>query len=255
MNQIEVRDNGSGIKKEDTVNMAKPHFTSKLRSFQDLQSLELYGFRGEALNSVAAISNLSVTTRTDDDDIAITYMLDSSGNVTSTQHSHLGRGTTVTVANIFRNLPVRKQCFKSVKRCKEELRKIEDMMVGLGLAHFGVRLALKHNKCLIWQKIQTADFGSNISLIFGAALFQQLMPLNYQCFSPMVKIRAFVPKPSADLSLVSRSTPDKIYLLINQRCVTVKPLIQVGYLKVSILAGIYLCLWIGSNTKFCAHKQ
>ena len=228
LNQIEVRDNGSGIKKEDTVNMAKPHFTSKLRNFQDLQSLELYGFRGEVLNSVAAISDSSITTRTDVDDIAVTYVLDHSGNVISTRHSHLGRGTTVTVANIFKNLPVRKQCFRSVKRCKEELRKIEDMMIGFGLAHCGVRLTLKHNKCLIWQKIQTADFGSNVSLIFGAALFQQLTPLNHQCFSPMVKIRAFVPKPEADLSLVSRSAPDKIYLLINKRCVTMKPLIQVG---------------------------
>lgn len=232
-----MRDNGSGIKKEDTVNMAKPHFTSKLRSFQDLQSLQLYGFRGEALNSVATISNLSITTRTDNDDIAITYVLDNSGNITSTRHSHLGRGTTVTIDNIFRNLPVRKQCFRSIKRCKEELRKIEDMMIAFGLAHYGVRLTLRHNKCLIWQKIQTGDFGSNVSLIFGAALFQQLTPLNYQCFSPMVKIRAFVPKPDADLSLVSRSTPDKIYLLINQRCVMVKPLIQVRPLKVTIVCG------------------
>lgn len=225
---IEVKDNGAGIKKEDTVNMAKPHFTSKLRSFQDLQSLELYGFRGEALNSIAAVSDLSVTTRTVDDDIATTSTLDHSGNITSTRHSHLGPGTTVTAANVFKTLPVRKQCFKSAKRCKEELRRIEDMMIGFGLAHCGVRLTLKHDKCLIWQKIPTADFGSNVSLIFGSAMFQQLMPLNHQCFSPMVKIRAFVPKPDADLSVVSRSTADKIYLLVNQRCVTMKPLTQVS---------------------------
>ena len=228
MNIIEVRDNGSGIKKEDTANMARPHYTSKLASFDDLQSLDLYGFRGEALASIAAISNLSITTRTQADPIATTYTLDQSGNVTSTKHSHLGQGTTVTVANIFTNLPVRKQCFKSVKKCKEELRRVEDVLMAFGLAHCGLRLILKHNKCIIWQKIQTSDFGSNVSLILGAALFQQLMPVNYQSFSPMVKIRSFVPKYEADLSMVSRATSDKIYLLVNQRCVTVKPLIQVG---------------------------
>ena len=225
---IEVRDNGSGIKKEDTVNMAKPHFTSKLASFRDLESLEYYGFRGEALASIAAVSNLSITTRTQADGIATTYALDNSGNITSMKHSHLGPGTTVTVASIFKNLPVRKQCFKSVKKCKEELKRVEDVLIGFGLAHCGLRLTLKHNRSVIWQKIQTSDFGSNVSLILGAALFQQLVPMNYQSFSPMVKIRAFVPKPEADLSMVSRSTSDKVYLLVNQRCVTVKPLIQVG---------------------------
>ena len=219
--------------------MAKPHFTSKLTSFRDLESLENYGFRGEALTSVAAVSNLSITTRTQQDDIATTYALDHSGNVSSTKHSHLGPGTTVTVANIFKNLPVRKQCFKSAKKCKEELRRVEDVMIGFGLAHYGLRLTLKHNRSIIWQKIQTADFGSNVSLIFGASLFQQLLPLNYQCFDPMVRIQAFVPKPKADVSVVSRSTSDKIYVLTNQRCVILKPLIQVS--QVTIQLGIYAC--------------
>lgn len=227
LNLIEIRDNGSGIKRQDTANMARPHFTSKLSRFQDLQSLEHYGFRGEALSSVAAVSDLSITTRTASDDIATTYALDHSGNVTSQRASHLSQGTTVAVTNIFKNLPVRKQFFKSSKRCKEELKRVEDLLIGFGLAHCGLRLTLKHNKCLVWQKIQTGDFKSNVSLIFGAALFQQLTPVHYQCFSPMVKIRAFVPRPGADLSLVSRSTPDKIYLLVNQRCVIVKPIIQV----------------------------
>ena len=225
-----MRDNGTGIKREDTANMAKPHFTSKLITFNDLQSLEHYGFRGEALSSVAAVSDMTVTTRTNDDIIATTYTLDHSGNITSSKHSHLSTGTTVSVVNIFRNLPVRRQCFKSAKKCKEELRRIEELLIGLGLAHCGLRLTLKHNKCVVWQKIQTADFGSNVSLIFGAALFQQLLAVNYQCFSPMVKIRAFVPKPEADLSLVSRSTPDKIYMLVNERCVVLKQLIQVSYI-------------------------
>lgn len=223
-----MRDNGTGIKREDTANMARPHFTSKLSSFQDLQSLEQYGFRGEALTSVAAVSDMSITTRTSDDDIATTYMLDHSGNVASRKPSHLGLGTTVSVTNLFKNLPVRKQCFKSAKRCKEELRRIEDLMIGFGLAHCALRLTLKHNRCIIWQKIQTSDFGSNVSLIFGAALFQQLTPVNHQSFSPMIKIRSFVPKPEAEVSVVSRSTPDKIYVLVNERCVILKQLNQVS---------------------------
>ena len=222
-----MRDNGTGIGKEDAPFMAMPHCTSKLVDVQDLASLESYGFRGEALNSIAAVSDLRVTTCTEDDDVALVYSMDHSGQLIATRPSHLGRGTTVTVANLFRNVPVRKQYFRNTKRCKEDLKKVEGTMLALGIAHPRVRFVLKHNKNVIWQKLQTTDFKINVSLVLGASFMQQLCPITFQNFDPMLNVYGFVPSPQADVSQVSRATTERLFLLVNQRPVTVDPVIRV----------------------------
>ena len=224
---IEVRDNGTGIKKEDAPYMALPHYTSKLTNMDDLMSLESYGFRGEALTSVATISTLSVTTCTETDDIALTYTIDHSGTVIATKPSHLGRGTTISVTNLFKNVPVRKQYYRSPKRCKEDLKKVEEVVLAFGITHPRVRLVFKHNKTIVWQKMQTSDFKTNLQLVLGSAIMQQLVPIACQSFDPMLKVHGYVPKPDADLGLVSRTTADKLFLIVNNRPVAVKPVIQV----------------------------
>ena len=230
---IEVRDNGIGIKKEDTSYMALPHYTSKLTSMDDLTSLESYGFRGEALTSVAAVSTLSITTCTEADDIALTYTIDHSGQVIATRPSHLGRGTTVSVTNLFKNVPVRKQYYRSPKRCKEDLKKVEEVILAFGITHPRVRFVFKHNKTLVWQKMQTSDFKTNLQLVLGSAIMQQLVSISYQSFDPMLKVHGYVPKLDADLVLVSRTTADKLFLIVNNRPVAVKPVIQVCHFSAS----------------------
>lgn len=225
-----MKDNGTGIKKEDACFMALPHYTSKLSDFADLVSLESYGFRGEALTSVAAVANLSITTCTEEDGVALTYTIDHSGQTVATKPSHLGRGTTVSVANLFRNVPVRKQCYKNLKRCREDLKKVEDVMLAFGIAHPKVRFVLKHNKNTIWQKMQTGDFKTNLFLILGSPVMQQLTPITFQHFDPMLKVYGYIPKPQADLSQVSRTNAERVFLIVNQRPVVVKPVIQVNYI-------------------------
>lgn len=225
---IEVRDNGTGIKKEDTPYMALPHYTSKLTNMDDLTSLDSYGFRGEALTSVAAISNLSIITCTEMDDVALMYTIDHSGQVIATKPSHLGRGTTISVTNLFKNIPVRKQYYKNSKHCKEDLKKVEDIVLSFGITHPQVRFVLKHNKSIIWQKMQTSDFKINLQLVLGSTIMQQLVPITFQHFDPMLKIQGYIPKRDADFTLVSRTTADKLFLIVNNRPVAVKPVIQVN---------------------------
>lgn len=123
LDRIEVRDNGRGIEAADTPVMAVRHFTSKISSHDDLEQLETYGFRGEALGSVCAVAEVgarqasslrgrqvdecvffqsglslslptqvTVTTKTEEDDVSTQYSLSSTGEIVSQRPSHLGRG-------------------------------------------------------------------------------------------------------------------------------------------------------------------
>ncbi|XP_051643752.1 PMS1 protein homolog 1 isoform X3 [Manacus candei] len=145
-NKIEVRDNGSGIKVEDVPVMAIKHYTSKISSSEDLERLTTYGFRGEALGSICSIAEVLVTTKTATDDISTQYALNSNGHVTSKKPSHLGQGTTVTVLDLFKNLPVRKQFYSTSRKCKEELKKVQDLLTAYGIIKPDLRVTLIHNK-------------------------------------------------------------------------------------------------------------
>ena len=225
---IEVRDNGLGVKRDDVPFLASPHSTSKIASFSDLCTLETYGFRGEALHSLATVGSLSVTTRTEGEDIAHVHQFSSRGEVVSSKPVAGERGTRVTVTQLFKQLPVRRQCYKNSRHCKEELRKIEDTLRALGIGHPEVYLQLRHNKHTLWQKPVASDFETNLQNILGQASIQQMTPLNYQCFNPMVKLQAFVLRPHADVSGLTRSTPDRVFLLVNRRPVMIKSLVQVS---------------------------
>lgn len=227
---IEVKDNGSGVKRTDVPMIALPHSTSKISSFHDLCTLETYGFRGEALHSLAAMASLSVTTCTEHGEVAHAYKFNSKGGITSTSPVAMERGTTVMATHLFKDFPVRRQCYKNGKRCKAELKKVEEYMLGFGISHPEVRFQLRHNKLTLWQKPLAPSFEANVETVLGTSVFQQMGPLNYQCFNPMVKLKAFVPKPGGSVAGLSRSTPDRLFLLVNKRPVHIKTLVQVSYL-------------------------
>ncbi|XP_050772295.1 PMS1 protein homolog 1 isoform X3 [Gopherus flavomarginatus] len=185
--KIEVRDNGDGIKAADVPVMAVKHYTSKISCSEDLESLTTYGFRGEALGSICCISEVLITTKTAADDFSTQYILDSSGHVTSQKPSHLGQGTTVAALKLFKNLPVRKQFYSTVKKCKEELKKIQDLLMAYGIIKPELRIIFTHNK---------------------------------------VFLSGFLPKPESDNSLTSLSSSERSFIYINNRPVHQKEILK-----------------------------
>uniref|UniRef100_A0A3Q3LNL3 PMS1 homolog 1, mismatch repair system component n=1 Tax=Mastacembelus armatus TaxID=205130 RepID=A0A3Q3LNL3_9TELE len=185
LDRIEVRDNGHGIKAVDTPVMAVRHFTSKICSHEDMEHLETYGFRGEALGSICAVAEVAVTTKTEDDDISTQYTLNFTGDILSQKPSHLGQGTTVSVLKLFKNLPVRRQYYSSTKKCKEELKKVQELLMAYAIIKPDLRLTLVHNK-----------------------------------------VNGFFPKPGADHSSTSSSTPDKTFIFVNNRPVQHKDIMK-----------------------------
>ncbi|KAM3836133.1 PMS1 protein homolog 1-like, partial [Diretmus argenteus] len=172
---IEVRDNGCGIKAADTDVMAVRHYTSKICSHEDLEHLETYGFRGEALGSICAVAEVAVTTKTEDDDISTQYTLDLTGKIVSQKPSHLGQGTTVNVLKLFKNLPVRRQYYANRKKCKDELKKVQDLLIAYAIIKPELRLTLAHNKVVVWQKAKVADHRSALLATLGSSIVANLL--------------------------------------------------------------------------------
>uniref|UniRef100_A0A8C3T2Y6 PMS1 homolog 1, mismatch repair system component n=1 Tax=Chelydra serpentina TaxID=8475 RepID=A0A8C3T2Y6_CHESE len=227
--KIEVRDNGDGIKAADIPVMAVKHYTSKISCPEDLESLTTYGFRGEALGSICCISEVLITTKTAADDFSTQYILDSSGHVTSQKPSHLGQGTTVTALKLFKNLPVRKQFYSTVKKCKEELKKIQDLLMAYGIIKPELRIIFTHNKAVIWQKTRVSDHKMSFMSVLGTAVMGSMVPFQHGCEDPEVFLSGFLPKPESDNSLTSLSSSERSFIYINSRPVHQKEILKVPY--------------------------
>ncbi|XP_072197254.1 PMS1 protein homolog 1 isoform X1 [Excalfactoria chinensis] len=224
--KIEVRDNGNGIKVADVPVMAIKHFTSKISSSEDLERLTTYGFRGEALGSICCVSEVLVTTKTADDDISTQYVLDSSGHITSQKPSHLGQGTTVTVLKLFKNLPVRKQFYSTNKKCKEELKKVQDLLVAYGIIKPELRITFVHNKAVIWQKNRVSDHKMACMSVLGTAVMGSMVPFQHRCEDPEINLSGFLPKADSNSSLTSLSSSERSFIFINERPVHQKDILK-----------------------------
>ncbi|XP_056145707.1 PMS1 protein homolog 1 [Lampris incognitus] len=217
LDRIEVRDNGHGIKGADTPVMAVRHYTSKICSHDDLEHLETYGFRGEALGSICAVAEVSVTTKTEEDYISTLYMLNFTGKVVSEKPSHLGQGTTVSALKLFKNLPVRRQYYSNTKKCKEELKKIQDLLMAYAVVIPDLRLTLTHNKVVVWQKPKMPDHRSALVATLGSSTVANLLPCHYHQEQPEILLDGFFPKPGADYCSTSSTTHDRTFVFVNKR--------------------------------------
>lgn len=143
LDSIEVQDNGKGISPEDFETVALKHHTSKLSSYDDLTSLDTFGFRGEALSSLCALSYFHViTARADDGAKGQRLGFEVSGKLKGTTVVAAQRGTTVAVENLFCNLPVRrKELEKNVKR---EYGKVLGLLHAYACISVGVRFAVSN---------------------------------------------------------------------------------------------------------------
>ncbi|KFQ91323.1 PMS1 protein 1, partial [Nipponia nippon] len=225
-NKIEVRDNGNGIKVADVPVMAIKHYTSKISSSEDLERLTTYGFRGEALGSICCISEVLITTKTEADDFSTQYALDSNGHVTSKKPSHLGQGTTVTVLKLFKNLPVRKQFYSTNRKCKEELKKVQDLLTAYGIIKPDLRITLTHNKAVIWQKTRVSDHKMACMSVLGTAVMGSMVPFQHCCEDPEINLSGFLPKAESDSSLTSLSSSERSFVFINNRPVHQKEILK-----------------------------
>ena len=137
LEQLEVSDNGQGIKPEDYEMLAMKHTTSKLSRFEDITSLASFGFRGEALSSLCAISeSVTIITRTKDQMVGTKLTYNKAGALQSTSNTARdGPGTTITLEGLFQSLPVRYKDFVKNKT-REYQRLLRRLQVNVIASHF-----------------------------------------------------------------------------------------------------------------------
>ena len=187
---MRVSDNGSGMSEEDAKKSIIRHGTSKISSIEDIFSITSLGFRGEAVPSIAAVSELVMTTRMNDTDLAFRMVL-SGGSVKEEEHTGASVGTTMEVRNLFFNTPARKKFMKSERT---ESSKISDIITKLALTRPDVAFTFINNGRAVLQTGGTGDDLETIAAIYGAAVAKEVFPVTYE--NENFTIHGFVGKPS-----------------------------------------------------------
>ncbi|KAF3918579.1 hypothetical protein AA313_de0201000 [Arthrobotrys entomopaga] len=179
---IEITDNGDGITPDNFDKLALKHYTSKLRTYEDLERVTTYGFRGEALSSLCALSNLFITTATADVAPKGTKIeFHTSGALKSTSVASHPRGTTVSIETLFRNLPVRKQELE--RNIKREFARVVSFLQAYAIVCVGVKFTVynhppKGKKTLLFSTKANKTTKENIANVFGAKALANLIPLD-----------------------------------------------------------------------------
>ncbi|SMR62774.1 unnamed protein product [Zymoseptoria tritici ST99CH_3D1] len=182
LDSIEVQDNGKGIAPDDYDTVALKHHTSKLSTYEDLTSLDTFGFRGEALSSLCALSRFRVlTARAEDGAIGKLLEFEVSGRLKGTSVTAAQRGTTVFVEDIFHNLPVRrKELEKNVKR---DYTKAITLLYAYACISVGVRFTVsnlmpKGKKVIVFSTKSNTTTKENITNVFGTKTLLALIRLD-----------------------------------------------------------------------------
>ncbi|XP_009072187.1 PREDICTED: DNA mismatch repair protein Mlh3 [Acanthisitta chloris] len=179
--KIQVVDNGSGMGKEDLQAVGKRYFTSKCSSVGDLENLTFYGFRGEAVASIANMASVveisSKTSRTSKTFVKLFH----NGQALEVYEAELSRpsgGTTVTVCNLFHQLPVRRKCMDPVL----EFERVRQRVEAVSLMHPSVSLSLRNDvSCsMVLQLRKTRDVYSRFCQIYGLGRSQKLREINHK---------------------------------------------------------------------------
>ncbi|KJR84706.1 DNA mismatch repair protein PMS2 [Sporothrix schenckii 1099-18] len=182
LDAIEVQDNGSGIAPQNYANLALKHYTSKLATYDDLDTLQTFGFRGEALSSLCALSRFSVTTCLAADVPKGTRLdFETSGRLGPTSVVAAQKGTTVSVEGLFWNLPVRRRELE--RNIKREWAKVIGLLNQYACVQTGVKFTVsqqpsKGKKVVLFSTKGNAATRDNIINVFGAKTMGALLALD-----------------------------------------------------------------------------
>jgi len=187
---IRVTDNGTGMSREDAVICLQRHATSKIVSADDLFAVRTLGFRGEALPSIASISRLEILTRRDGDDSG-TRVVCEGGQVKEVSDAGAPVGTSITVSDLFYNVPARQ---KFLKTAQTELGHIIELVNRFVISHFEADFALVHNERQTFRSPGSSRVQDAILTVFGRDAAEAVMPVEGESGPYMV--RGFVSKPA-----------------------------------------------------------
>lgn len=185
LEKISITDNGCGMGIEDLSLCVVSHATSKLKCAEDLDDIRTMGFRGEALPSIAAVSKLTIESKSKSENVAMGNVLRVEGGVSlGISEKGLPDGTKITVADLFYNVPARK---KFIRTPRTEFGHIKDMLERLALANPEIRFQLISDGKEIINAFTLNDQRSRMAEIFGSDVVKN----SYDCDADAGEIRVY----------------------------------------------------------------
>ena len=210
---IKVSDNGKGIAQDDLEIAFERHATSKIRNADDLDTVTSMGFRGEALASIAAIANVEMVSKTQEQDIGYRVVVEA-GNILEKEEAGCKTGTTITVRNLFFNTPVR---YKFLKKDYTESGYVEDAITRIALVNPNIAIKLINTGKTVIQTNGNGDIKSVIYSIYGKDIANGVMEVSYKYED--INVVGVVGKPE-----IARSNRTRQLFFVNKRYIKDKTL-------------------------------
>ncbi len=206
LREIKVTDNGFGMDKEDAVNCFLRHATSKLLNEDDLFNIQSLGFRGEALASIASVSEVTLTTSTGDIGTIVNI---SGGKLIEVLDGNARVGTIISVRNLFYNTPAR---LKHLRSLQSELSNVIDYVNKIALSHTNIKFILSNNDNVLLNTDGSNNLLKTISSIFGTNTAKLMIDI--EASNDDYSIKGYMSKPE-----VHKSNRNGMIVIVNGRVV------------------------------------
>jgi DNA mismatch repair protein MutL len=202
---LQVIDDGMGMSETDARMSLERHATSKIRTADDLFRLRTMGFRGEALASIAAVSQFEMKTRQGETELG-TFLLVEGSEVKKQEPVACEKGTNICIRNLFYNIPARRNFLKSNP---VEMRHIIEEFQRLALAHPSVSFCLIQTDEIVYD-LPSSKLSQRIVGLFGKSYQQQLAPVQEE--TTLVKITGYIGRPES-----AKKTRGEQFIFVNNR--------------------------------------
>ncbi len=231
---IRITDNGSGIRSAEVETAFLHHATSKLQNVDDLQDIHTLGFRGEALASIASVSQVACVTRHADEASGVSLRLDN-GQIVA--HERIGRtpGTTMTIEHLFSRVPAR---LKFLKSNQAERGQIDGIVTRYALAYPHIRFSVTHDGKLALQTQGNGNLRDVLIEVYGADVAEKMVPVGDQHAADNVP-SGLGARGYAALPVVDHGNRSKITLFVNGRPV------QDAKLSYAVIQAYHTLLMVG----------
>lgn len=209
---IKVTDDGDGFERSDLSIAFKRHTTSKISSIEELDTALSLDFRGEALSSIASVSDVKIITKTKDDLIGTYAEVDNNGNIINREEIVTNKGTTIFSENLFRDIPVRE---KYLDGKNYEIQKTNDIINRLALSHLDISMEYIKDGRTQLKTDRDNSLINNIYAVLGRDVSENLIFIEKE-FSEF-KIKGFISN-----NLLYRSNRNSQYIFVNNRSISDK---------------------------------
>ena len=205
---IRVVDDGQGIAADDVALAFAPHATSKLSRVEDLAEIQTLGFRGEALASIAAVSQIVCHTHQSGDELGVAMTLEA-GQIVERKPWAGPIGTSILVRNLFFNVPVR---LKFLRSASSEAGQIGHLLEQFALGHPGVCVRFLNEDRRILETPGSGELRDAVRQVYGSAIAEAMIPIEATSETAQVQIRGLISRPDQ-----TRATRTGLSFFVNRR--------------------------------------